>query len=102
MAAGLFVNRYPARWQERLARLGEALAVLPWAVFVLVAAAAPTWQSLLGREAFPDTGNPLYFVIRVSAWSLALLMVLQALVDLCSGPEPSAAAEHRRERRPPP
>jgi len=101
MAAGLFVNRYPARWQQRLARFGEALAVLPWAIFVLVAAAVPTWRSLLSGEAFPDTGNPLYFVIRVSAWSLALLMVLQALADLCSGPQPAAADELGAERQSP-
>ncbi len=84
MAAGLFVGRYPLRWQRRLARGGEALAVLPWTVFVLFAAAAPAWHSLLGREAFPDTGNPLYFLIRLSVVLLALLMALQALIDLVS------------------
>src|ERR1019366_6037132 len=36
MAAGLFVSRYPPHWQHRIARFGEAVAVLPWAVFVLV------------------------------------------------------------------
>ena len=82
MAAGLFVGRYPLRWQRRLARCGEALAVLPWTAFVLFAAAAPAWHSLLAREAFPDTGNPLYFLIRFSVLLLALLMALQALVDL--------------------
>jgi TRAP-type C4-dicarboxylate transport system permease small subunit len=86
MAAGLFIDRYPPRWQQRIARFGEALAVLPWALFVLFAAAWPTWHALVAREAFPDTGNPLYFLIRVSAWLLALLMTLQALVDLGAGP----------------
>jgi TRAP-type C4-dicarboxylate transport system permease small subunit len=84
MSAGLFVGRYPERWQRRLARCGEALAVLPWSGFVLFAAAAPAWHSLVAREAFPDTGNPFYFLIRISVLSLALLMALQALVDLVS------------------
>ena len=82
MAAGLFVARYSALWQRRIARFGEALCVLPWALFVLATGAAPTWNSIAGLEAFPDTFNPLYFVIRASAWLLALLMALQALVDL--------------------
>ena len=86
MAAGLFVARYPLRWRQRIARFGEALCVLPWAIFVLATGAVPTWQSVVGLEAFPDTFNPLYFVIRASAWLLALLMVLQAIVDLAAEP----------------
>jgi TRAP-type C4-dicarboxylate transport system permease small subunit len=86
MAAAFFVSRYPPRWRRRLARFGEAIAVLPWALFVLIAGAAPTWHSVLGLEGFPDTGNPLYFLIRISAWLVALLMMLQALVALVAGP----------------
>ena len=97
MAAGLFVGRYPARWQRRLARFGEALCVLPWALFVLVAGAAPTWQSVAGLEAFPDTFNPLYFVIRASAWLLALMLALQAIVDLAGAPPPEADGDEDPE-----
>jgi TRAP-type C4-dicarboxylate transport system permease small subunit len=88
MAAAFLIGRYPLRWQRRLARFGEALAVLPWAAFVLFAGAAPTWNSVAELEAFPDTGNPLYFLIRVSTWLLALLMLLQALITLAAGPQP--------------
>jgi TRAP-type C4-dicarboxylate transport system permease small subunit len=94
MAAGLFVARYTPRWQRRLGRYGEAILVLPWALFVLLSGAAPTWQSLAGLEAFPDTYNPLYFVIRISAWLLALLMSLQAIVEIGGGgdtPAPTGA-----------
>jgi TRAP-type C4-dicarboxylate transport system permease small subunit len=97
MAAGLFVSRYPPHWQHRIARFGEAVAVLPWAVFVLVSGAAPTWNSVAGLEAFPDTGNPLYFLIRVAAWLLALLMLLQALIDLAAGPQRLREAGHDDE-----
>jgi TRAP-type C4-dicarboxylate transport system permease small subunit len=88
LAAGFFASRYPPHWQRWLGRFGEAVAVLPWAAFVLLAGAAPTWNSVAGLEAFPDTGNPLYFLIRVSAWLLALLMLLQALLTLAIGPQP--------------
>lgn len=88
MAAGLFVARYSTRWQRRIARFGEAICVLPWAIFVLVTGARPTWNSVVGLEAFPDTFNPLYFVIRASAWLLALLMALQALVDMAGAGAP--------------
>ena len=89
MAAGLFVARYPLRWRRRIARFGEAIFVLPWAIFVLVTGAVPTWNSVLGLEAFPDTFNPLYFVIRASAWLLALLIALQAIVDLAGASPPA-------------
>src|SRR5947209_2359421 len=58
MAAGLLLRRPPGRWRRRIARYGEAVCVLPWALFVLVAGAGPTWRSLVGLEAFPDTFNP--------------------------------------------
>ena len=85
MAAGAFAARYSAAWRRRIARFGEAVCVLPWALFVLVSGTAPTWRSVAGLEAFPDTFNPLYFVIRLAAWLLALLMALQAIVDLAAG-----------------
>ena len=79
-------------WRRRLGRIGEAVCVLPWALFVLVVAAEPTWRSIVGLEAFPDTSNPLYFVVRASAWLLALGVALQALLDLV------VAASHDEQR----
>jgi TRAP-type C4-dicarboxylate transport system permease small subunit len=82
MAAGLIRHDKPGRWRHHMQRIGEAVCVLPWALFVLVVGAAPTWRSLVGLEAFPDTFNPLYFVVRCSAWLLALAVALQAVLDL--------------------
>jgi hypothetical protein len=39
-------------------------------------------MSLLQLERFPETFNPGYFVVRLAAIVLALLALLQALVDL--------------------
>ena len=82
MAADTLAARYPQAVREFIARWGQAVCVLPWALFVLVSGAPMAWQSLIGLEAFPDTFNPLYFVIKLSACLLALLMALQAVLDL--------------------
>jgi TRAP-type mannitol/chloroaromatic compound transport system permease small subunit len=91
MAAGLVRGESAGVWRRRIDRIGEAVCVLPWALFVLVAGAAQTWRSLLGLEAFPDTFNPLYFVVRCSAWLLALGIALQAVLDLVVAREPNRA-----------
>jgi TRAP-type mannitol/chloroaromatic compound transport system permease small subunit len=69
------------RTQQALRRFGLAACVVPWALYVLASGAAPVWRSIVALEAFPDTLNPLYFVVKASAWLLALLLLLQALVD---------------------
>ncbi len=82
MAADALARHYRPALGRAIARYGQALCLLPWALFVLASAAAPVWQSLRGLEAFPDTLNPLYFVIKCSVWLLALLIALQSLADL--------------------
>ena len=93
LAAGLPSATAPPRWRQLLDRYGEAVLVLPWAIFVLVVGAAPTWRSVVGLEAFPDSFNPLYFVIRLSGWMLALGVALEAVLALV---EPRADAPRRR------
>jgi TRAP-type C4-dicarboxylate transport system permease small subunit len=84
MATSLALPGPRPRWRRILDRCGEAVLVLPWAIFVLVSGAAPTWRSVVGLEAFSDTFDPLYFVIRVAAWLLALGVLLEALLALTS------------------
>ena len=74
-------------WRQALERYGEAVLVLPWALFMLAVGAAPTWRSIIALEAFPDSFNPLYFVIRSSAWLLALGIALEALLALTTPPD---------------
>jgi TRAP-type C4-dicarboxylate transport system permease small subunit len=75
-----------ARWAQRRQRPLRAaallLGLLPWSLFVLVSSATPVWQSLLEREAFPDSFNPGYFLIKLALWLLAGCVALQALIDL--------------------
>ena len=94
LAAGLPAVAAPPRWRRLLDRYGEAVLVLPWAVFVLVVGAAPTWRSIIALEAFPDSFNPLYFVIRLSSWLLALGVALEAVLAL-TAPRPDATGRER-------
>ena len=75
-------HRYPNRVRRALTVGGLLLATIPWSLFVLVTHAEPAWRSLVGLEAFPDTFNPGYFVVKLAAWLMALLLLLQSLVDL--------------------
>jgi TRAP-type mannitol/chloroaromatic compound transport system permease small subunit len=86
LAAGAVAERYTPALRDRLARAGTALCLLPWSLFVLVAAAPTVWRSIRGLERFPDTYNPGYFIIKVSVCLLALLMLAQAVIDLLRPP----------------
>ena len=82
IAADTLAARYPLRVRRVIERFGHALAVLPFALFVLASGAPIAWNALRTLEAFPDTLNPGYFIVKLSAWLLALLMALQALAEL--------------------
>jgi TRAP-type C4-dicarboxylate transport system permease small subunit len=81
LATDALARHYPAILRHRLFSAASLLVLLPWSLFVLVAGAALTWQSIRQFEAFPDTANPLYFILKLSAWLLALLVAVQALRD---------------------
>ena len=83
----------PSAWRRTALRWTAAASVLPWALFVLVSAAPLVWQSLRGLESFPDTLNPLYFVIKLSVWLMAALMAVQAVLDLVSDAQADAQSE---------
>jgi hypothetical protein len=37
---------------------------------------------VLGLEAFPETNDPGYFIIKCALWLMALTMIAQALLDI--------------------
>ena len=82
LAADTLAQRYSARTRERLKRFGGALAVLPWALFVLYASRSIVSASVLGLEAFPDTNNFGYFIIKAALAIMAVMVIAQALVGL--------------------
>ena len=85
LAVDALARRYPPRAKRWLARIGTVVAVVPWACFVLHAALPDIAQSVRLREAFPETFNPGYFLLKLALGLLALLVLLQALLDLVVG-----------------
>jgi len=88
LAADMFAQRYRPRTRAFIAKAGALLALLPWSLFVLIAGAPAVWASLAGLEEFPETYDPGYFIVKVGAWLLALLVLLQALLELARPLEP--------------
>ncbi|MFL6662956.1 MAG: TRAP transporter small permease subunit [Rhizobacter sp.] len=87
LAADVLAHRLPPRRRAAWQRIGHALAVLPFALFVLASGSAMAWRAVRGAEAFPDTLNPGYFLVKGAVWLLALAMALQALADLVARDE---------------
>lgn len=82
LAADTVARYYPPRWRDRLSRLGVLFGLVPWAVFVLVTSRNIVLSSVLSLEQFPDTYNPGYYLIKVALWLLALLMLLEGVIEL--------------------
>jgi TRAP-type C4-dicarboxylate transport system permease small subunit len=78
----------PRRHARHLALLSPCvllLGVLPWSLFALWSSAGLVWRSLLQLEAFPDSYNPGYFVVKLAVWLLCGGMARQAWRDLREG-----------------
>ena len=82
LATDFLARRYPAAAKLRLWRAACLAILVPAACFVIWSGGRGAWMSLLQLERFPETFNPGYFVVRLAAIVLALLALLQALVDL--------------------
>ena len=82
LAADLLARRYRPRVRRALHRLGSALGLLPWALFVLIASKQTVISSLHDIEAFQDSGNPGYFLIKLALWVMAILILGQSLLDI--------------------
>ncbi len=81
LAADQFARRYAPSVRALVVRLGALIGLAPWALFVVYASRQSVWMSVRYLEGFPDTYNPGYFMIKVSLWLLAGLLLLQAIVD---------------------
>lgn len=82
LASDALAHRYSARTRHRLHQFGAAFAVLPWAIFIIVASKSFVLESILELERFPDTFNPGYFIIKTATWIMAVLMIAQAALDI--------------------
>lgn len=82
LAADALARSYPERVRLLLVRLGALLGLLPWALFILIAGRRIVLWSVEQQELFPDTFNPGYFLIKIAMALLALLVILQAIIDI--------------------
>lgn len=82
LAADAFARRYRAGTRNGLRRVAALLVLVPWSVFILHVALPGIWQSVAQLEAFPETYNHGYFVVRASVALLAALVLVQAILDL--------------------
>ena len=89
LAADAIARRYSPRIRARLRKIG-ALAILPWALFVLIASKQPVVESVMLLENFSQTFNPGYFIIKLGLWLMALTVLVQGIIELFR----DGAAEH--------
>ena len=82
LASDSFAHRYSVRTRWRLRQACAIVGLLPWSVFVIVASRNFVVASVRGAEAFPDTANPGYFILKAALWVLAVLMIAQAVIDI--------------------
>jgi TRAP-type mannitol/chloroaromatic compound transport system permease small subunit len=83
LSADLLAQRYAPRTRGLLNRAGMAVGLVPWALFILFSGKDLVLNSLLGLEAFPDTYNPGYFIIKLALWLIAAMVLAQAVAEIC-------------------
>jgi TRAP-type mannitol/chloroaromatic compound transport system permease small subunit len=82
LAADTLAQRYSASTRHWLKRIGIAVGVLPWAIFVVFAGTSFVVPSALELESFSETGNPGYFLIKCALWLMASMVIAQAALDI--------------------
>jgi TRAP-type mannitol/chloroaromatic compound transport system permease small subunit len=82
LAADAVARHYGETTRAWIARLGILFGLVPWALFVVIGGAKLVIPSLRMLEAFPDSYNPGYFVIKIALWLLAGLILLQNIIDI--------------------
>jgi TRAP-type mannitol/chloroaromatic compound transport system permease small subunit len=82
LAADAIARRYSPRLRHSLRKVGTLVGLVPWALFILISSYPTVTSSLQLREAFPDTANPGYFVVKLALWIMAVTILMQALLDI--------------------
>ena len=82
LAADVLAWQYSARTRRRLNQISAAAGLLPWALFVLIAGKGAVISSIRDLEAFQDSGNGGYFLIKIALWVMAAAILGQSLVDI--------------------
>ena len=90
LAADTISRNYSDAMRQWLARAGALFGLIPWSVIVLVTSWGLVRDSMLLLERFPDTGNPGYFIIKLALLLMALLVLIEGLLELAPVRQPSS------------
>jgi len=82
LAVDAIAHGYGQRLRRAIARWGGFACVAPWALFMIWSVVPTVHRSVLLLEKFPDTYNPGYFLVKFAALLLAVLALVQALIDV--------------------
>jgi TRAP-type mannitol/chloroaromatic compound transport system permease small subunit len=82
LAADTISRNYSDNTRQWLARAGALFGLIPWSVIVLMTSWNIVRDSMLLQEHFPDTGNPGYFIIKLALLLLALLVLIEGVIEL--------------------
>ena len=88
LATDVVAGRFSPATRSTLARVGALCVLVPWSLFILYAAWPMAVQSVLQLEGFPETYNPGYFALKLALMVAAMLVLIQALLDVFR-PEPT-------------
>ena len=82
LAADTMARHYSVATREWLVRAGAVFGLIPWSLIVLITSWSLVRDSTLLLERFPDTANPGYFIIKLALLLMALLVLMQGLLEL--------------------
>lgn len=90
LAADALARKYAPAKRERIYRLASLCILVPWSAFMLFAAGPMLVQSVMQLERFPDTYNAGYSIVKSAVGLAALLVLLQAIVDVLRDRNPES------------
>ena len=82
LAADTIARSYSETSRKWLARAGALLGLIPWSILVIATGWNIALNSARGLERFPDTFDPGYFMIKIALMLLALLMLIEGVIEL--------------------
>ena len=82
LAADTIARHYSDAARQWLSRAGALFGLVPWSIIVLMTSWNIVRDSTLLLERFPDTGNPAYFMIKLALLILALLILIEGLIEV--------------------
>ena len=82
LAADTISRNYSDNTRQWLARAGALFGLSPWSIIVLMTSWNIVRNSMLLQEHFSDTGNPGYFIIKLALLLLAVLVLIEGVIEL--------------------